>query len=246
MVSAAAGADRQAINRPAGPWTRCSPRACHLPRRAAAASSAPPAACSRPGSRPALLAGGPRPRRPWTRLAALLSEAALFCYGGAYAVVALLVQQGPAWAPHELLDALGLAEAPGPPIQVAQFLGYLAASRDPGALSPQVAGGLGVLLAAWVTWAPSLLLTLVSAPHVERIRTSPALASATRAITAAVVGIVASLALWFALHVAFARGAGVAVGLGLLAALLLALRLPRLVVLVVSALLGALVAWGFG
>jgi chromate transporter len=103
-----------------------------------------------------------------------------------------------------MIDGLGLAETtPGPLIMVVQFVGYLAAFRDPGALSPLMAGTLGALLTTWVTFAPCFLWIFLGAPYVEALRGNRAISAALSAITAAVVGVVLNLALWFALHVVF-------------------------------------------
>ena len=108
--------------------------------------------------------------------------------------------------PGEMLDGLGMAETtPGPLIMVTQFVGFMAAFRNPGALPPLVAGTLGGLLTTWVTFAPCFLWIFVGAPYVERLRGNRALAGALSAITAAVVGVILNLAVWFALHTIFAE-----------------------------------------
>jgi chromate transporter len=94
---------------------------------------------------------------------------------------------------------------PGPLIQVVQFVGFLGAFRDPGGLDPYLAGTLAAMLVTWVTFVPSFLWIFLGAPHVERMRSNPALAGALVAITAAVVGVILNLAIWFALHVVFAE-----------------------------------------
>ena len=107
--------------------------------------------------------------------------------------------------PGEMLDGLGMAETtPGPLIMVTQFVGFMGAYRDPGALSPLTAGILGGLLTTWVTFTPCFLWIFLGAPYVEKFRRSKALSSALTAITAAVVGVILNLAIWFALHVIFA------------------------------------------
>jgi chromate transporter len=88
---------------------------------------------------------------------------------------------------------------------VVQFVGFLAAFRDPGGLDPWLAGVLGSVLVTWVTFVPSFLWVLAAAPYVERLHAIPALGEALGAITAAVVGVILNLALWFALHVVFAE-----------------------------------------
>ena len=133
---------------------------------------------------------------------------AVVTFGGAYAArayVALAAVEGFGWlAPGEMLDGLGLAETtPGPLILVLEFVGFLAAFRAPGSLPPLVAGGLGALLTVWVTFAPCFLWIFLGAPYVEALRGNQAISAALGAITAAVVGVIANLALWFGLHVLF-------------------------------------------
>src|SRR5258708_16092291 len=103
-----------------------------------------------------------------------------------------------------MLDGLGMAETtPGSVIMVLQFVGFMAAFRDPGALSPMLAGTLGGLLATWVTFTPCFLWIFLGAPFVEVLRGNKAVNGALSAITAAVVGVVLNLAVWFALHTVF-------------------------------------------
>ena len=103
-----------------------------------------------------------------------------------------------------MLDGLGMAETtPGPLIMVLQFVGFMAAFRDPGALSPMLAGTLGGLLATWVTFTPCFLWIFLGAPFIEVLRGNKALNGALSAITAAVVGVILNLAIWFALHTVF-------------------------------------------
>jgi chromate transporter len=133
---------------------------------------------------------------------------AMVTFGGAYAVLAYVAQEAVehyGWLkPGEMLDGLGMAETtPGPLIMVLQFVGFMAAYRDPGALSPMVAGTLGGLLATWVTFAPCFLWIFLGAPFIEVIRGHKALNGALSAITAAVVGVVLNLAVWFAIHTVF-------------------------------------------
>jgi chromate transporter len=102
------------------------------------------------------------------------------------------------------VDGLGLAETtPGPLILVLQFVGFVAAFRHSGALSPLLAGSLGALLTTWVTFVPCFFWIFLGAPYIEALRGNKALSAALTAITAAVVGVVMNLALWFALHVVF-------------------------------------------
>lgn len=104
-----------------------------------------------------------------------------------------------------MLDGLGMAETtPGPLIMVLQFVGFMAAFRDPGSLSPMLAGTLSGLLATWVTFTPCFLWIFLGAPFIEVLRGNKALAAALATITAAVVGVVLNLALWFALSLAAA------------------------------------------
>ena len=129
-------------------------------------------------------------------------------FGGAYAVLAYVAQQAVEhyhWLrPGEMLDGLGMAETtPGPLIMVLQFVGFLAAYRAPGALSPLMAGTLGGLLATWVTFTPCFLWIFLGAPFIEQLRGNKALGGALSAITAAVVGVILNLAIWFAIHVVF-------------------------------------------
>jgi chromate transporter len=140
-------------------------------------------------------------------IAVFFAKMAVVTFGGAYAVLAWVTDVAVGtygWLePGEMIDALGLAETtPGPLILVTQFVGFLAAYRDGGTLA---AGALGALATTWVTFAPCFLWIFAGAPFVERLRSHVGLASALGAITAAVVGVIASLALWFAVHVLFAR-----------------------------------------
>ena len=103
-----------------------------------------------------------------------------------------------------MLDGLGMAETtPGPLIMVLQFVGFMAAFRDPGTLSPMLAGTLGGLLATWVTFTPCFLWIFLGAPFIETMRGNKGLAGALSAITAAVVGVILNLSIWFALHTVF-------------------------------------------
>jgi chromate transporter len=148
------------------------------------------------------------PQDVFSQIAAFFSKMAMVTFGGAYAVLAYVAQQAVqhyGWLkPTEMLNGLGMAETtPGPLIMVLQFVGFIAAYRDPGALSPLVAGTLGGLLATWVTFTPCFLWIFVGAPFIEDLRGVAALNSALAAITAAVVGVVLNLALWFAIHSIF-------------------------------------------
>ena len=177
------------------------------------------------------------------------SRLAVVTFGGAYAVLAYMAQAvvgGFGWlTPGEMADGLGLAETtPGPLIMVTQFVGFIAAWRDPAPFTPLVAGMIGAGLTTWVTFAPCFLWIFACAPWMARLEQSERLQGALAAITAAVVGVIANLALWFALHVVFRevgasglpvwgsldwRAAAIAVG-----AVLLLFRLKRSVLEVLA------------
>jgi chromate transporter len=148
------------------------------------------------------------PDHVFSHIAVFFSKMALVTFGGAYAVLAYVAQQAVetyGWLkPGEMLDGLGMAETtPGPLIMVLQFVGFMAAFRAPGGLSPLVAGTLGGLLATWVTFIPCFLWIFLGAPFIEVLRGNAALNGALSAITAAVVGVILNLAVWFAVHVVF-------------------------------------------
>src|SRR5215208_4378162 len=141
----------------------------------------------------------------FSQIAIFFSKMAMLTFGGAYAVLAYVAQEAVenyGWLkPGEMLDGLGMAETtPGPLIMVLQFVGFMAAYRDPGTLSPLMAGTLGGLLATWVTFAPCFLWIFLGAPFIEVIRGNKALNGALSAITVAVV---LNLAIWFAIHAVF-------------------------------------------
>ncbi|GMN04293.1 chromate efflux transporter [Erythrobacter sp. MTPC3] len=141
-------------------------------------------------------------------IGAFFSQLAVVTFGGAYAVLAYMAQeavQGFGWLqPGEMADGLGLAETtPGPLIMVTQFVGYLAAFRAPEPFTPFVAGLLGAGLTTWVTFAPCFLWIFALAPWIERLGNATRLKGGLAAITAAVVGVIANLSAWFALHVIF-------------------------------------------
>ena len=151
------------------------------------------------------------------QIGVFFSKLAVVTFGGAYAVLAYMAQQAVenyGWlSAGEMADGLGLAETtPGPLIMVTQFVGYLAAFRAPAPFTPLVAGLLGALLTTWVTFAPCFLWIFALAPWMDRLERSPRLKGALAAITAAVVGVIANLSLWFALHVLFREGQAVALG----------------------------------
>ncbi|WP_192182350.1 chromate efflux transporter [Mesorhizobium amorphae] len=154
----------------------------------------------------------------WTQLGSFFSVMAVVTFGGAYAVLAYVAQAAVTsfgWlAPGEMVDGLGLAETtPGPLILVLQFVGFVAAYRHAGAMSPLIAGSLGSLLTLWVTFVPCFFWIFLGAPYIEQLRQNKALSAALGAITAAVVGVVMNLALWFALHVVFGQVRSVGLGM---------------------------------
>jgi chromate transporter len=151
------------------------------------------------------------------RIGVFFSQLAVVTFGGAYAVLAYMAQeavQGFGWlSTREMADGLGLAETtPGPLILVTQFVGFLAAFRAPEPFTPLVAGLLGAGLTTWVTFAPCFLWIFTFAPWIDRLQASAVLRGALSALTASVVGAIASLSLWFALHVLFARVATLEAG----------------------------------
>jgi chromate transporter len=148
------------------------------------------------------------PDNVFSEIAVFFSQMAVVTFGGAYAVLAYVAQaavEGYGWIrPGEMLDGLALAETtPGPLILVLQFVGFLGAYHEPGSLAPWLAGLFAAVITLWVTFAPCFLWILLGAPYVERVRSIPTLNGALTAITAAVVGVIMNLALWFALHSIF-------------------------------------------
>ena len=145
------------------------------------------------------------------------SQLAIVTFGGAYAVLSYMAQQavtGFGWlSAGEMADGLGLAETtPGPLILVTQFVGYIAAFRAPAPFAPLLAGMLGAALTLWVTFVPCFLWIFGFAPWIERLRDATRLQGALTAITASIVGVIANLALWFGLHLLFARSQTFALG----------------------------------
>lgn len=144
----------------------------------------------------------------YAREAVFFSKMAVVTFGGAYAVLAYVTQQAVeryGWlTTGEMVQGLGLAETtPGPLILVLSFVGFLAAYRDPGSLPPLFAGLLGGTLTTWVTFVPCFLWIFLGAPYIERLRHHAGLSAALTGITAAVVGVILNLALWFGLHTLF-------------------------------------------
>jgi chromate transporter len=144
-----------------------------------------------------------------TQSALFFSKLAVVTFGGAYAVLAYMVQDvvgAYGWlTAGEMLDGLGLAETtPGPLILVTEFVGFLAAHRHGGG-NPWIMGTLGALVTLWATFVPCFLWIFAGAPYIERLNHAPRLSSALAGVTAAVVGVILNLTVWFAIHVVFAR-----------------------------------------
>jgi chromate transporter len=142
--------------------------------------------------------------------AVFFSRMAVVTFGGAYAVLTYVAQHAVevyGWlTPAEMLDGLGLAETtPGPLIQVVQFVGYLAAYRNPAGMDPLVAGVVGSILTTWVTFAPCFFFIFAGAPFLDAVSRWPSAQAALRGITAAVTGVVLNLAVWFSVHTLFAQ-----------------------------------------
>jgi len=135
------------------------------------------------------------------------SQVAVISFGGAYAVLAYVAHEVVrrfGLSPDDVVAGLALAETtPGPLILVVEFYGFLAAYRNPGTLAPAVAGAIGAVVTVWATFAPCFLWVFLGAPWVERLRTNRALRGALAAVTAAVVGVIGSLALTVAANVLF-------------------------------------------
>ncbi len=138
------------------------------------------------------------------------SKMAVVTFGGAYAVLAYVAQRAVetyGWLlPGEMLDGLGMAETtPGPLIQVIQFVAFMGAYRNPGALDPLLAGVFASILVTWVTYVPCFLWIFLGAPYIERLRHNRALNAALTGVTAAIVGVILNLAVWFSLHTLFGQ-----------------------------------------
>jgi chromate transporter len=145
-----------------------------------------------------------------TEMGWFFSRAALVTFGGAYAVLAYVNVAAVArfgWLlPGQMVVGLGLAETtPGPLIMVLEFVGFVGAYRNPGGLSPLVAGTIGAVVATWATFAPCFLWIFLGAPYIERLRGNRRLAAGLETITAAVVGVIANLAVTFGVHTLFRR-----------------------------------------
>lgn len=182
------------------------------------------------------------PSHTLTRIGLFFSQLAVVTFGGAYALLVWLAQaavEQKGWVTAaEMADGLGLAETkPGPTILVTQFVGFLAAFRLPEPFAPMTAAVLGAAMTTWVTFAPSFLWIFAGAPYVEDLRHNRRLAAALQGITAAVVGVILYLAVWFALHVFFGRVGAMVIG---------PLRLPVVDVLALDWKAAGLAAVAFG
>jgi chromate transporter len=148
------------------------------------------------------------PESVYTQQAKFFSKAAMVTFGGAYSVLAYVADECVktyGWlGPDEMLDGLGMAETtPGPLIQVVQFVGFMGAFRNPGPLTPLAAGIAGSLITTWVTYAPCFMWIFMGAPYIEFLRGRAALNAALSTVTAAVVGVILNLSIWFAMHTLF-------------------------------------------
>lgn len=146
----------------------------------------------------------------YSQQAVFFSKTAMVTFGGAYSVLAYVADEAVEryhWLePGEMLDGLGMAETtPGPLIQVVQFVAFMGAYRHPGELSPLAAGVAGSVIATWVTYTPCFLWIFLGAPYIEYLRGQRSLNAALSTITAAVVGVILNLSIWFALHTLFAK-----------------------------------------
>jgi len=146
----------------------------------------------------------------YARLAVFFSKMAVVTFGGAYAVLSYVTQQAVehyAWlTPADMISGLALAETtPGPLILVLEYVGFMAAYSSPGGLHPFVAGALGATLTVWVTFAPCFLWIFLGAPYMEAVRANRSLSAALSGVTAAVVGVILNLFVWFGLHTLFGQ-----------------------------------------
>jgi chromate transporter len=150
-------------------------------------------------------------------------------FGGAYAVLPYVAQRAVEYfhwlKPGQMMDGLGLAETtPGPLIMVLQFVGFMGGWNQPGSLSPLLAATLGALITTWVTFTPCFLWVFLGGPHIEQLRDNRKIAMTLSAVTAAVVGVILNLAVWFALHVIHPNGGfdwfAIALGVAALVALI--------------------------
>lgn len=150
------------------------------------------------------------PDHIFTQESIFFSKSSVVTFGGAYSVLAYISQKAVetyGWLqPGEMLDGLGMAETtPGPLIQVVQFVGFMGAFRHAGALDPVLAGVLASILVTWVTYLPSFFFIFTGAPYIEQLRGNKNLTAALSGITAAVVGVILNLGVWFSLHTLFSQ-----------------------------------------
>ncbi|TFD23097.1 chromate efflux transporter [Cryobacterium sp. TMS1-13-1] len=185
----------------------------------------------------------------FTQQGVFFSTMALVTFGGAYAVLTFVAQQAVEvfhWlTPGEMARGLGLAETtPGPLIMVVQFVGFIGAYRNPGDLDPWVAAVIGALLTTWVTFVPCFIFIFLGAPHIERLRGNRNLSGALTGITAAVVGVIANLAIFFAVHILFTETVRLDAGpLQLQVPLLNSLSFMPLIIAAVAAMLMLKFRW---
>ncbi|WP_433796499.1 chromate efflux transporter [Actinoplanes sp. CA-252034] len=185
----------------------------------------------------------------YTRQGLFFSGTAVVTFGGAYAVLAFVAQRAVehyAWlSAGDMVRGLALAEStPGPLIMVVQFVAFLGAYHHPGALDPWTAGVVASLLTTWVTFVPCFLFILLGAPYVERLRGNQSLSAALTGITAAVVGVIANLGLYFAVHTLFSRTTTITGGpLSMQAPELDSVRWTPVVIAVIAGVLIFAVKW---
>lgn len=177
------------------------------------------------------------------RLAVFFSATSVMSFGGAYAILPYVAQSAVSsgWlTPDQMLAGLGLAETtPGPLIIVLQFVGFVAAWNQPGTLPPLLAATLGALVATWTTFLPSFVWIFLGAPHVHRIQNHVRLASALAAVSAVVVGMMASLAFWMATHILVLSSGGVdVVAAAICLLVLVSHRLGALPLVLIGGVLG--------
>jgi putative chromate ion transporter len=185
-----------------------------------------------------------------TTLTTFFSKLALFAFGGAYAALTYVAQQaveGFHWlTPGQMIDGLALAETtPGPLVLVLSFVGFLASFQAATGWPPLLAGIAGAVLTAWAIFAPCFLWIFLGAPFIERLRGNAYATAALSAITAAVVGVIANLTVWFALHVLFAQNLELSAwGLHLTQPVLASLDLMALVLAALAFVIIFLLKWG--
>jgi chromate transporter len=185
----------------------------------------------------------------YTTQGLFFSGTALVTFGGAYAVLAFVAQQAVqiyGWlSARDMVRGLALAETtPGPLIMVVQFVAFLGAYRNPGSFDPWVAGVVASLLTTWVTFVPCFLFIFLGAPYIERLRSNSALSSALTGITAAVVGVIANLAVYFAINTLFSHTSTIEAGpLTIHLAAPASLRPVHLAIAVIAALLIFAAKW---